>query len=380
MDYSVIYIFVIIFVISIFFIIIQPIIVLIKTWSESNFSNKYLSQDLDYYNDITGFDGLPNISHDDQLIGRIADSQDVCADGFYMGSIQMVNIDCTHVCSATNSSQFTYKFISENNIVINNRYLRRGGWCLPSSLARCNLNISIAVKSVGKYECISKYPRLFGGLYGNDITGCSPLYEFKDNLKKITYSQSVPSTLVIQDLDERLPNSLEYRYACNTNKQFASFLDANLGDRFNLHYNSCNFFDTDGHIKNQKCECTNKIAPHNLIKPLMLDQNYTMESICTTCTSGYGIVDEQNAQYGSKYGISIGVNCVDPEHIEYYKTYYIEMNGVLPCGVHTLSKIREERVHYGCQRALLNITNTYTPQMLQLIDDRFNKKNNNALV
>lgn len=368
------------FIIVLFFVVllifIQPIIVLFFAWKNTNFSSDYLSQNLPYSTDISGYDGLPDFSKGDQLIGLAANNQQSCENGFYVGFSEMTDMDCTTICNATNKQQFTYKYITSDKIIINNRYLKRGGWCLPTALARCNLNISTAVKSLGRYECVSKYPNLLGGQYGNDIVGCVPVYEFRDNLKKLVYTQNVPSTIGIADLDERLLDSGEYRYTCNVgddtqNKQFDTFASRpDLGDRFQLFYDACKFFDSDGKlVDGKRCMCSQRV-PNEIVKPLMKNQKTTMETICTTCTSGYEIVDEKNPQYGSKYGVSVGINCVDPERIEYYKTMAIEMNGILPCGIKTLLSMRENSSlpKYGCHRALLNVTNTYTPEMLQRIN------------
>lgn len=360
--------FIIVLLIVVFIIFIQPLITLFWSWRKTNFSDVYLKQSLPYSTDLSGFDGLPNFSKGDQLIGQVADES--CENGYYMGIIEMTDVNCTQICNSTNDNQFQYRYINDNNIIINNHYLRKGGWCLPTSLARCNLNISIAVKSLGKYECISKFPSLFGGQYGNDIIGCAPVYKFQDNLKKIIYSSTVPSTLVIEDLDEKLPNSNDFRYTCMTTDQFGTFVErSDLGNRFQLFYDSCRFFDPDGKLIRNKCKCsTTKI--NQIVKPLFANQTYDMEPICSTCTSGYEIVDENFPQYGSKYGVSIGINCVDPERIEYYKSLSIEMNGVIPCGFKTLTNLRESNsdIYYGCHRALLNVTNSYTPEMLQLIN------------
>lgn len=363
--------FVLLFILIIF---IQPLIVFYYSWKSTNFSENYLSQNLPYSTDMSGFAGLPEINKADQLIGYTL-NESTCENGLYVGSIDMPNIDCSSICNATSSKQFTYKFISSNKIIINNQYLRSGAWCLPSSLAYCNLNISIAVKSLGHYECITKFPNLLGGPYGNDIIGCAPIYEFKDNLKKLIYTENVPTNLVIDDLDEKLINSPnEYRYTCNIEDKFSTFTSRpDLGNRFQLYYDSCSFFDPSGKMVNNKCECSS-VMNKSIVKPFKTKDNEigdeNFESICSTCTSGYGIIDEKFSQYGSKYGLSVGIDCVDPINIEYYKTIAMKNNNVLPCGTKTLMNIRESdnQKKYGCHRALLNVTNSYTPEMLQRIN------------
>lgn len=364
-------VYIVILLLVVFFVIVQPLLVLVISWRSTNFSETYLSQSLPYSTDMSGFAGLPDFNKGDQLIGA-ATNQESCENGFYMGALEMTNVDCTTVCNATSSEQFMYKYITRNNVVVNNQYLRKGGWCLPTILARCNLNISVAVKSVGHYECISRFPQLLGGPYGNDIIGCAPKYEFKDNLKQLIYANHVPSTTVIDNLDEKLPNSSEYRYTCNTDKSLKSFESRpDLGNRFHMFYDSCNFFDPDGKLVNDRCDCSNVNNPTNIVKALDNNQQKDVENLCTTCTSGYAILDERDPQDGAKYGMSFGINCVDPERIEYYKTMYVEMHGVLPCGMKTLLRMRENPntvPNYGCHRALINATNSYTPEMLQQIN------------
>lgn len=363
----------VVLVVVVFLIFLQPLLALYFSWRNTNFSERYLSAGLPYSTDMSGFAGLPDIRKGDQLIGQAAaGGQETCENGYYVGLEQMSRVDCARICNATSAEQFVYKYITGPHVVVNNQYLRPGGWCLPTSLARCNLNISTAVKALGRYECISKFPRLLGGPHGNDIVGCAPNYEFNDNLLGITYTHNVPSTLVIADLDERLPHSNEFRYTCNVRRQFATLLARpDLGNRFQLSYDACNFFDSDGRMVNNRCECSAQHASERaIVKPLLQGQRDAMAHVCSSCTSGYGLLDEKSPQHGSKYGVSIGVNCVDPQRIEYYKTLYVDMNGVVPCGIRTLTSLRErdDAPKYGCQRALLNVTNTYTPEMLQRIN------------
>lgn len=368
----IIYAFIVVLLIVIFLVLIQPLLVLYFAWRDTNFSERYLQETLPYGTDISGFAGLPDFSKGDLLIG-LATGEENCENGFYVGNSEMINIDCTRICNATSSKQFEYKYITGNNIIVNNQYLRKGGWCLPTALARCNLNISLAVKSLGRYECISKFPQLLGGPYGNEIHGCAPIYEFNDNLKKIIYTHNVPSSLVIGDINETLPNNHDtMRYTCNTSFKFETFYNRpDLGNRFQLFYDSCNFFDPGGKMIGSKCHCSQAV-PNTVIKPLQSKNMPTGKTtqICSTCTSGYGIIDEKFPQYGSKYGVSIGIDCVDPERIEYYKTIAIDQNGVIPCGMKTLLNLRENSTskHYGCHRTLINVTNSYTPEMLQRIN------------
>lgn len=373
------WIFIVILICVVCIIFIQPLIVLYISWKKTNFSENYLSQNLQYSVGMTGFEGLPDFRKGDQLIGQ-AITPEICSNGYFLGERELTNVNCTNLCNSNSNLYFSYKFITKNSIIINEKYLRAGSWCLPTSLALCNLNVSLAIKSIGKYECVSKYPQIFGGLYGNEIIGCAPMYELNDNLKKITYTNNIPSTMVINDIDEKIPGTDTFRFSCNTfdnsnknhgnNNHFQTFLmRPDLGNRFQLFYDSCSFFDPGGKLVNNKCECSHE-KRKNIIKPGLENSSHTKEVLCSVCTSGYEIIDEKLPQFGSKYGVSIGINCVDPVYIDYVKSMPVYSNGVFPCGLKTLLSIREDEKSekYGCHRALLNITNTYTPEMLEIIN------------
>ena len=374
--------------ICLFLIFICPLLVLVFSWWRANFKSSYLREEINFSSDMTGFGGLPQPGAGDQLIG-LATTEETCQNGFYLGESEFVSgSDCATICNATNENQFEYKYIKGNDIIINNKYLKKGSWCLPTPLARCNLNISQAVMSTGRYECLSRHSQLLGGQFGNNITGCAPVYSFRDNLRKILYTDTVPNSLVIDDLDERImgdDGQIIYRYECDTlGNRFQPYtneflglqtrthahthkykINSFVGNRFQLHYNSCGFFDPDGKTTGLKCACSANVTAENVVK-----NEINGIEVCSTCTSGYGIIDEELPQEGSQYGVSVGINCVDPTYIEHYKTKSVANNGVIPCGTSTLLKLREGdgTKTYGCQRALLNVTNSYSPEMLKQIN------------
>lgn len=362
--------------------VIQPLIVLVFSWYGSNFSFDYLKSELSYAEDMSGFDSLPQFAKSDKLIG-IATTAQRCIDGLYLGQKPLANnlASCTQLCSAANSDEYEYKFIESNNIVVNNRYLQRGSWCLPSSLARCNLNISRAVKSAGHYECISKHPKLLGGKFGNNIVGCSPNFSFKDNLLNIIYTNIVPSSLIIYDIDEKLSDG-SYRYTCNHDNTFVNAEEMpKLGNRFTLLYNSCGFYDKNGKLQNYKCKCSTDLNDSQLRARVTASDDSHIKSFlsitddmhiaCSTCNSGFGVQSVDEAIVPAfNHGVTIGINCVDPKYIEYYKTSNMQYNGMLPCGLKKLAKIRNSPnpPKYACHRALVNATNSYSPEMLGILD------------
>lgn len=332
------------------FLMLCPGFYVLWSWYKNNFSMKYLMQNLNYATDLDGFGGLPPVPDFDKNNQM---SQDKCYQGYYIG-IDDIGVDtgkalCENVCE---SGDFDYKFIDRNGIFINNKEIR-GAWCLPKPISRCNLNTSNAYIGIGRYECITKFPQLLGGAYGNQIIGCGIDNTFMDMLEQQTYSKYIPTNLIINDLDERLPNG-EYRYRCKfKEKSYFTLEDTTIGGRFDLEMNSCSTFDSPGTLdfKTLTCKCDNNLNINN-------DINLP----CTNCTSGYGIVDEDRKQLGSRYGYSIGRDCVHPGKV----TYHESLLSLIPCGVSKLISMKDSQ-KTSCQRTLVLATNTYSPEMLEKI-------------
>ena len=223
--------------------------------------------------------------------------------------------------------------------------------------------------------CVSRFPELLGGISGNQIVGCSPTYSFKDMLLGKIYTEIVPSTLVIGDLNAKLENG-DYRFVCNYDSLYMTAEKLpTLGNRFTLLYNVCNFFDVGGFMENYSCNCSSASENDSITKSIVFDNDgekeKTMKLGCSLCTSGYGVsrTGFTDNVIGYNHGVSVGINAVDPSTIEFYKTTNSELNGLLPVGKNILLRMRngEIKENYSCMRTLLPVTNTYTPELLQVI-------------
>lgn len=263
---------------------------------------------------------------------------------------------CSSLCG---EGEFIKVLIDQNNVdkfTVGGKKFSFGYWCFPQRIEKCNLNTSILVVGQNnKLECISRFPQL---LNGNKIIGCNPHNTLVDRKENLFYTKTIPYTLDIKDLDERLDNG-KFRYECFMQDGQISGSGTDIGSRFDLFTTNCNLLSASG---------TGPIFDDKLgIFKCKCDQNRFINndetSLCTDCSSGFGIIDEFIPQPGSQYGYSIGIDCIDPEHDNYSLGKLVK----IPCGVKTLKRIRNADKKLGCMRALVDASNTYSPATLETI-------------
>lgn len=325
---------------------------------------------------VNVFEGLPAPEqiYEGEAVEKARNKKLNCTDGGgFLGESydRFSNINCNEICLGGSEDQFQFKYIDTNHRIVsaNRKVLPVGGYCLPKEVALCNLNVSYALTGINSYECRTAFPQLLGGITGNQIIGCAPFNSFIDRKRNVSHVQYVPPNFRIDDIDEKLSNG-SFRYVCQIPEdvQYHDMASMGLGSRFQLTANSCSVFDRSGKfdLQTHKCLCPNiknsaSIFKHNQ-ENTSTSQN-SFEHPCTSCTSGYGIVDETYPQHGSKYGVSIGVDCVDPLNSSYIQA----LNSKIPCGLKTLTKIRDQKVNNGCLRGLVLATGSYSPPMLQTL-------------
>lgn len=319
--------------------------------------------------------------------------------------------NCTNRCGK--NSMYEYKFIHQHeNVVIGNKRLS-GAYCILKEIAKCNLNTSNAIIGMDGYRCVSRFPQLLGGQYGNDIIGCTSR-ALHDNLLNETYTNHIPSELRIDDLDERLDTG-DYRFHCVPNKNDMQ-LPPEYGSRFETETNICGLNDNNNgtfDFHNKKCVCKHYAGENE-------------NNLCTNCKSGwdastlpvYTDATKTWAQtaHGNNYAYTIGRDCVDiadndvlvnaltridiGRQSRFSKRETTTTNGPgggvvspkngifllnkfpMPCGHTTLQTLAAAAAAQqqnngadggqarppeksGCEKALLYATNTYTPPALE---------------
>lgn len=321
-------------------IFLYPVGQYLWAWSKYNFSEEYVRAGLGYTTSLSGFETLPALDFKKSPIdsnGTTTTTIDsaMCTHGLYLGSEDKY-INCIDRCG---HEDYEYRYINPNEkLVIHKRELY-GAYCLPKAATQCNLNTSLAVIGLDGYKCISKFPTLLGGASGNEIIGCDS-GQLIDGLTNETYTHMIPTNLIINDINERLPNGL-YRFRC-VNPADHIDVDVTIGSRFESEIDVCKILDENGKRGDDgTCVCDHYINRGN-------------NAICTQCTSGWEVV---NNQHGSKYGFTLGRNCVDPMTVDERMSTVVPF----PCGQTTLD------MNKRCERALVNVTNTYTAQTLENI-------------
>lgn len=295
----------------------------------------------------TGFEELPKLNFtttdNNSELSAANDVVDGCTNGLFLG-LKDEYTDCSKICRRTD---YSYKFIkanSDDTVLINNKKIF-GAYCLPNSIAKCNLNNSHAIIGTKGYTCVSKYSVLFGGDTGDQIIGCKSK-RLKDNLLNTIYYNTIPENLFIDDIDEKTETG-QYRFECDFDENQIG-LPPTIGSRFESELNTCGKFDSSGKIDfvNATCSCDHYT-------------NNNKQMSCTKCTSGWNV---QIDRHGSMYGYVLARNCIDP--LKVLPTDSMHM----PCGLKTLEKMGsdENSVPY-CEKALLLATNTYTPMALENI-------------
>lgn len=283
-----------------------------------------------------------------------------CETGTYIGDKLPENFKCSRICGEHNDrddleSGYISIYLNEKLAKIistNAKTYKAGYWCFPERIKKCNLNTSLLlVNNSNLIECVTRFPTL---LEGNKIIGCSPHFTISDNLTKTYYSHDIPSTLRIDDIDEIMANG-QYRWTCYPSDDTTY---AGIGDRFVRVKSTCKILSDNGEgplfheeTGQFKCKCDHYV-------------NNNEELVCTNCTSGYEVIDEYLPQKGSRYAMSTGIDCIDPMSDD---THFSKMVKI-PCGVHTLNRIRSENKIGGCMRSMIDATNTYSPEILEAIN------------
>lgn len=310
------------------FIFLSPSILYTISWLRNNFSLEYIKSNLNYDTDMSGFSNLPKINFEetDEFTG--------CVDAVFLGLADIYE-NCAERCRSTD---YYYTYIDPKKSVVVNGKSLVGAYCLPKEIAKCNLNTSFAVVGLNGYKCISKFPILLGGSSGNEIVGCRN-GRLRDGLENLIYQDHVPYNIYIDDVDEKLQDG-SFRFSCDVDKDNIK-LPETIASRFEYATNVCTLLDPDGKVdvKTGKCTCDNYL-------------NNDPESICTRCTSGWGI---DTNQHGSRYGYTVARDCFDPNNVTYLETRFVKV----PCAPETLKR------GLKCERGTLLITNSYTPQTMQ---------------
>lgn len=326
------------------YIFLYPLWQYIRTWDKFNFTQEYIDTGFDYDRSINPFETLPGLHFEGSDDATLIEFEGCGNTSFYLGDADVYQ-DCVGQCK---SKDYQYIFLTDKQSMVVHGQRLRGAYCVPKAYARCNLNTSTAVVGLTGYQCVTSFPSLLGGPSGNEIIGCrSGVLE--DRLLRQTYTHYVPNNLSFDSVDDRLADG-RYRFECGVDESSGETVDniihfpSNVGTRFESARNPCSLFDPSGEFsfESMRCKCNNTGG------------GLTASGTCTTCTSGFGFGDSKNV-HGAAYAHSIGRQCVDPTTA----TRLESQLAPVPCGKSTLERVLR------CERAQLNLTNSYTPMALE---------------
>lgn len=309
----------------IIFIFVLPALVLAFSFYQNNFNVDYIKTGLQQTTGISGFEALPKLEFEGE--------PSLCGDAIHLG-YNNVMADCSSKCG----SDYEYIFIEKNKSIIINKVKLFGAYCIKKELAKCNLNTSMAIVGLGEYKCLTNFPTILSGKHGRTIVACNG--KLKDNLHHTIYENNIPSNLTLssEGFDERLEDG-SFRFTCPEGLE----LPKTIATRLETETNVCSLLDRNGTVDFNAGVCNCPLGHINPDNPA---------SICTACQGGFA---HNSGIYGWKYGYTVAKDCIDPTTFNAQLVQHVKF----VCGERSLG------VGETCMKALLPVTNTYSPMALQ---------------
>jgi len=128
------------------------------------------------------------------------------------------DFECVRVCS--NSTAHVLNITDKDYYYFNSTKLLKGAYCMNGKRPNCNTNTTVTIITINSVICHSKFPEFFDNITGNTIVACNnvlihhPLNVLWDN----KFNKMVdPETIRMDDVDEFLPESSDYRFYCKFN-------------------------------------------------------------------------------------------------------------------------------------------------------------------
>lgn len=275
-----------------------------------------------------------------------------CRDGpIFMGN-DATEFSCRQMCG-TNGRLF---YVSEGDEIFSNGQKLEPGMYCGLRPPNCNLNTTYAVATGNSVACRSKFPRIFGGAYGNEVIACNnSTYMHPGNvLWDDLLNRRVNQFTEFFDDDEKLPNG-EYRFKCRFgDDQMGNVYIEHPIDRLHPQRNYCslNIFRGSREIKqlaDGSCYCG------NFLMTRVRNKNPNDKfSECTACFSEY--LPSQNMARG-------GWNCFT------LFSQYNAIKNVLPC-----SASRFTREGNFCESITVDITEDNKAFPFHPIEFRYNAR------
>jgi hypothetical protein len=186
-----------IIIIFIYKIFIDPINSFINNAYLTKSSAFNANKSLQKLSEGLSLDDLPTVSYSVKYIDPSTQEtpKSKCQSrGLYLGETD-IPTDCETLCE---SADFVYKFFSTASFITEDTLLnKRGAYCVPKKVSKCNPFTASTINSVYDWKCLPKWPSVFGGEDGNEIKTCNG--SILDRLTGQVYNQLIPINLPLTD-------------------------------------------------------------------------------------------------------------------------------------------------------------------------------------
>ena len=125
--------------------------------------------------------------------------------------------DCVRTCS--NSSAHLLTIATGENAIYQSSLLDKGAYCMIGPRPECNMRTTTALITVNSVTCVPRYPKLFGGEYGNKVIACNNrvIHDTRNALwDRKTNDRVDPYTVELTSEEELMPEG-QPRFYCRYN-------------------------------------------------------------------------------------------------------------------------------------------------------------------
>jgi len=135
-----------------------------------------------------------------------------------VGIITSTDYECIRVCA--NNTAHVLNITDNDHYYFNSTKLLKGAYCMIGKRPDCNMRTTVAMITTNSVVCRPKFPEFFDGITGNTVVACNNvlvnhplnvLWDYKSNM------MVNPETIQMDDVNEFLPDSTDYRFKCKFN-------------------------------------------------------------------------------------------------------------------------------------------------------------------
>lgn len=164
----------------------------------------------------SGINNIPNLNIVSNNPGILKAAS--CAEGPVHVGDQATDQDCIRTCA--NSTASAINVNEGETYIYRHAQLKPGAHCVLGPRPQCNMRTTYAFMTLNSVVCHPKFPEVVGGPLGNKVVACNNdeindpqnyLWDYRENVR------FNPTLHQINDVDERLSSTGDFRYRCRFN-------------------------------------------------------------------------------------------------------------------------------------------------------------------